>query len=78
GTLKRADDLDPVLSLLCDHGYLREVEAPARPGPGRKPAPSYEVNPAVFHSYNSYNSYNSAGASYEAPPARDDSGFKPM
>ncbi len=71
GTLKRADDLDPVLSLLCDHGYLREVEAPARPGPGRKPAPSYEVNPAIFQSYNSYNSYNSGSATYDAPPARE-------
>lgn len=50
GTLKRADDLDPVLSLLCDHGYLREIEAPQRSGPGRKAASSYDVHPIVFAS----------------------------
>jgi replicative DNA helicase len=69
GTLKRADDLNPVLSLLCDHGYLREIEAPDRVGPGRKAAPSYEVNPVFFDgSYNSYNPQNS-GTSYEIPDA---------
>jgi replicative DNA helicase len=68
GTLKRADDLNPVLSLLCDHGYLREIEAPERIGPGRKAASSYEVNPVFFDgSYNSYNSQNEGGASYQAP-----------
>jgi replicative DNA helicase len=51
GTLKRADDLNPVLSLLCDHGYLREIEAPERIGPGRKAASSYDVNPIVFQGY---------------------------
>ena len=74
GTLKRADDLDPVLSLLCDHGYLREIEAPPRVGPGRKAASSYEANPAMFESssaaYNSYNSYNAPGAGF-APPMED-------
>jgi len=66
GTLKRADDLDPVLSLLIDHGYLREAEIAERAGPGRKASPSYEVNPIVFDgSHNSHNSQNS-GASYDS------------
>ncbi len=80
GTLKRADELDPILSLLCDHGYLREQESAERAGPGRKPSPSYEVNPIVFSSaHNSQNSQNSqnTGASYQAPPADDDArGFR--
>ena len=79
GTLKRADDLNPVLSLLCDHGYLREIEAPERVGPGRKPASSYEVNPCVFDaSVNSYNSYNAPAASYEPPVVDEDRGYTPM
>lgn len=58
GTLKRADDLDPVLSLLIDHGYLREAEMPERAGAGRKPSQVYEVNPQFFASHNSHNSQN--------------------
>lgn len=80
GTLKRADDLDPVLSLLCDHGYLREIPAPDRGGPGRKAAPSYEVNPIVFDGASgSYNSYNSLNATYtppQAPADEDTRGFR--
>lgn len=68
GTFKRATDLDPVLELLVDHSYLREVPMPERDGPGRKPSPSYEVNPIVLDgAHNSHNTQNS-GASYEAPP----------
>lgn len=67
GTFKRAAELDPVLELLVDHGYLKEVPNLEREGPGRKPSPSYEVNPLVFDgSHNSHNSHN-AGASYEPP-----------
>jgi len=69
GTLKRADDLDPILSLLADHGYIREAEAAERSGPGRKASQSYDVNPIVFDgSHNSHNSQNTAAA-YEPPPA---------
>jgi len=74
GTLKRADELDPILSLLVDHGYLREQETAERTGPGRKPSQSYDVNPIVFSgSHNSHNSQNvnEVGAFY-APPAEDD------
>lgn len=78
GTLKRADDLDPVLSLLCDHGYLREIPAPDRSGPGRKAASSYDVNPIVFVAPTIPTIPTIApGASYHAPPAEDDTrGFR--
>lgn len=68
GTLKRADDLDPVLSLLCDHGYIREQETIERAGPGRKPSPNYDVNPTLVSSaHNSHYSQNTPSASYEPP-----------
>jgi replicative DNA helicase len=43
---RRASDLDAPLGLLEDHGYIRrEVEQSASPGGGRRPSPSYTVNP---------------------------------
>lgn len=80
GTLKRADDLNPVLSLLCDHGYLREIEAPDRGGPGRKAASSYEVNPAVFGQNGLNGQDTPPAASYEPPPAQEyrERGYTPM
>lgn len=74
GTLKRADDLDPVLSLLCDHGYIREQETIERAGPGRKPSPNYDVNPMVVSSaHNSHYAQNTPSASYEPPtPVADE------
>ncbi len=65
GTLKRADDLDPILSLLCDHGYLREQETIERAGPGRKASQAYDANPLIF-GQNGQNGQN-AGASYDRP-----------
>jgi len=41
-------DLDPALSLLETHGYIRHVDAPrTRAGGGRPPSPSYLVHPDV-------------------------------
>jgi len=40
-------DLDPALSVLEAHGYLRLVETPAVRRAGRPPSPSYLVHPAV-------------------------------
>lgn len=48
GTFKRTADLDPVLELLADHGYVRPRDMDERPGPGRKPSQIYDVNPALF------------------------------
>ncbi|MEV6932063.1 DUF3987 domain-containing protein [Dactylosporangium sp. NPDC051485] len=41
-------DLDPALDVLDAHGYLRQLEAPARTAKGgRPPSPSYLVHPDV-------------------------------
>lgn len=48
GKLKTIADLDPPLNLLTEHGYLRLKETPLVTRPGRKPSPTYEVNPEVF------------------------------
>lgn len=58
GPFKRADDCDPALTLLVDHGYLREVQSVERDGPGRKPSPIYEVNPIIFGGHISQNRQN--------------------
>lgn len=43
-----AADLDPVLSLLEIHGYVRQLDPPARTGAGRPPSPAFLVNPEVL------------------------------
>jgi replicative DNA helicase len=48
GTFRRTADLDPVLELLADHGYVRPRDMDERPGPGRKPSQIYDVNPVLF------------------------------
>jgi hypothetical protein len=45
GTFKRVEELDAPLALLEAHGYVRKMAEPERVGPGRKPSPTYEVNP---------------------------------
>jgi hypothetical protein len=40
--VKRPDDVDPILKLLCDHVYIR---GPKEASKGTKPKPTYEVNP---------------------------------
>jgi replicative DNA helicase len=46
GRFPTVGDLDPALAVLVDHCYIRLVGSPS-PGPkgGRKPSPTYEVNP---------------------------------
>lgn len=43
----KMSDLDPVLTLLEQHGYLRRLPPPPNPGRGRPPAPIYEVHPSI-------------------------------
>lgn len=57
GYFQRVEKLDAALKVVEQHGYLREVQGKPRVGAGRKPAPSYEVNP-LWHAYNSYNPSN--------------------
>lgn len=45
GRFKRVAELEPPLTLLVEHGYIREKITPERTGPGRKPSSVFEVNP---------------------------------
>jgi hypothetical protein len=46
GRFRKATDLEPALSVLEEHGWLRRVDAdPARPKGGRPPSPRFLVNP---------------------------------
>lgn len=60
GTFKTVEEMAPALALLEKHGFIRTELSTARPGPGRKPSPGYEVNPAAFQTdpHNSHNSHN--------------------
>lgn len=49
GTFKRADELDPVLALLCDHGYIQAIDMDDRANMrGRKPSQIFDVNPVFY------------------------------
>lgn len=41
-------DVEPPLTLLEQHGYLRRLPAPPATGRGRPPAPEYETNPLAL------------------------------
>lgn len=45
---KRAAELDPALTLLADHGWIRSIPAPRRPG---RPSVRFEVNPLLVARY---------------------------
>jgi replicative DNA helicase len=47
GRFKKVAGLRPVLALLVEHGFIREQVLPPRPGPGRKPSQTFEVNPLI-------------------------------
>lgn len=47
---RKITDLDPVLALLEQHGYIRLVDQPERSGPGRKPSPEYAIHPDLDES----------------------------
>jgi hypothetical protein len=68
GRFKKVAEMEPALALLSDHGYVRERPAIDRAGPGRKPAPIYDVNP-YLHSQNSQNSHNSVSPTHSANTA---------
>lgn len=66
GTVPKADDLDPILKLLCDHGYIRLQVTEDRAGPGRKPSPRYEAHPDLWMESASHNSHNSQNGAIPA------------
>jgi hypothetical protein len=45
GTIKKVEDIDPLLSLLEKHGYIRPQLDNRDAGPGRRASQVYEVNP---------------------------------
>jgi hypothetical protein len=48
GRFAKVSELDPVLDLLDQHGYIRPQPDPApRPAGGRPPSPTYDVHPAL-------------------------------
>ncbi len=56
GSIYRVNEIDDPLKLLESHGYIREVEI-CRRGPGRKPSPTYKVNP-LWLAQNTQNEQN--------------------
>jgi replicative DNA helicase len=44
---RKVGDLDPALELLEQHGYIRVLPEEPRTGPGRRPSPTYLVNPSL-------------------------------
>jgi hypothetical protein len=75
GTFKTVEDLEPVLTILDKHGLIRPKVGTDRPGPGRKPSPTYEVHPQIgaIDPHNSHNPQNGTHGG-DAAPSRSDSG----
>lgn len=46
GRFKKVDELEPVITALIDHGFLKETEV-HNEGAGRKPSPIYLINPIL-------------------------------
>ena len=55
GRFKRVEELDAPLDVLVTHGYIGRRPEPTNAGPGRKPSPTFEVNP-LWASQNTQNS----------------------
>jgi hypothetical protein len=71
GTFRTIDELEPALTLLEKHGYIRPEPGQARAGPGRKPSPYYEAHPDLLRddAHNPHNPQNGA-----TPPDSGDCG----
>ena len=54
GRFKKVAALRPALTILIEHGHIRQQVPPAHPGPGRKPSEAFTVNPYLW-SQNSHN-----------------------
>jgi hypothetical protein len=48
GACKTVEDIDPILSLLEKHGYVRPRPPEGDNRPGRKPSPGFEAHPSLF------------------------------
>ena len=45
GRFKTMEPLERALAVLEEHGYVRPLVEPERSGPGRKPSPTFAINP---------------------------------
>jgi hypothetical protein len=73
GRFKKVEDLDPVLDLLVDHVYICLRPATDRFASGRKPSPTYDVNP-LFAAQNAHFTQNplSPGNSADSADSAED------
>jgi hypothetical protein len=61
GGIQKVDELDQPLQMLVNHGYIRGVSLEHN-RPGRKPSPTYEVNP-LWLAQNTHNTQNECAES---------------
>jgi hypothetical protein len=55
------ESMDEALAVLAHHNIIRELPPPVRQGSGRKPAPTYAVNPLALAPENPVNPGNGGG-----------------
>jgi replicative DNA helicase len=61
GRFKKVPSMEPALTLLVQHEYVRPLPSSSRNTRGRPPSPGYAVNPLML----SHNSHNSVTAQAE-------------
>jgi hypothetical protein len=54
GTFKVVDDLEPILLMLQEHGLIRPEPIEAKPGPGRRASPGFQVHPHLLETSTEY------------------------
>jgi hypothetical protein len=73
----RVEAMEPGLSLLVAHGYIRERVHQQAAGRGRPPSPVFEVNPASHKSHKSHKSEGEGISAISAICAPDLETVKP-
>lgn len=79
GHFRKVNNLRPALGVLVEHGFLRQRAQQEKTGPGRRPSPTYDVNPlACSHNphasqssellFDFANSVHSANGVLSSPP----------
>ena len=61
GYFKRVSQLEPALSVLAEHSYVRFQTVGPRLGAGRKPSPVYEVNPIFLSTSHDSEDFENCG-----------------
>jgi hypothetical protein len=69
GTFKKVDELRAALAVLEERSYIRQRPEERRAGPGRRPSPTYDVNPLWLQAATcSHNPQNPQNSDLTAPP----------